>query len=240
MPWTVTAKMDRIPVFKNTPDWHRMLGVSNFPGIGLKFDPNAYPGGYPTRVDMTNKQKLGHFMIVGGTAVVDDAVREIFETLEQGVHQFIPVDIYLKDGVKAEEPYYNLRWGQSILAILSKESGFDGNWTRDVKGRPLDGLPAHAKELFFSAPAIAGKHMWVNPSIHGPLSIIFSDELMEAFQKIGADKYLYCKQYPAINVAWNAEEEIKPLLDSWEDHWDETLPSDKETYRMYRGDDAGN
>jgi hypothetical protein len=220
MPWELTGKMDHIPVFAVSPPWDSSLGVSSSLGMGFAFDPGDWAGRYPVRADLENDIKLDGFSFCGNTVIVGQAAKDVIESLEPGLHQFLPIDVFARDGSLVPGPWYNLRFGQSIGAILSWESGFDGEWWLSHKGRPLTGLPAGSRTLVFSGPAVSGKHLWCNLGVHGPASIFISEVLKSHFDRLGYPS-LYLTQYPAVDLPWDPELELKPVLDWLEQNPDQ-------------------
>jgi hypothetical protein len=103
------------------------------------------------------------------------SIKEFIESIEPGVHEFIPIDVQLSKERTVGETYYLLLLGQSIEAVNFEQ-------TRFRKGFGSEGA---IKSAYFvhpegpcvlHAPRIQGKHLWRGVE-HMALRYFCSDEL---------------------------------------------------------------
>jgi hypothetical protein len=100
------------------------------------------------------------------------------ESLEPGVHQFIPLTVTLKNGGPALEESYLLQIGSRVDAIDGERSvaRFDSGayW--------LDGFPPGTAKLVLRREPIAGRAIWWDEKLTNPF---VSNELHDVMVEIG-------------------------------------------------------
>ncbi|MCG7495029.1 imm11 family protein [Thalassobius sp. Cn5-15] len=147
------------------------------------------------RLKKTPKKIGAMIQIQSGLPLVSEALKNIIETLEPGIHQFWPVSINLPRNKTLPEQYYGLRIA-TFLDSFRPEQSEEESW------RPLGKLftsydsRAKAKGLAFSKDVLAGKHLWREVRLFKP-TMCMSDELQQA----AAEQELYLpKHYPVTVV----------------------------------------
>jgi len=115
---------------------------------------------------------------------VDEALRDLIEELEPGVHQFWPIKITLPKGDPYPEQYFGLRIGQFLDSFRPGESD-DGAW-RERNGWYRVQFPKkqYYAGLALSRQAIAASHLWREKILQRP-GIFFSDTLQSEIKKAG-------------------------------------------------------
>lgn len=183
---------------------------------GFAFDPPFDSRRWdvlPTAARQLDRKPLGDVILeTGDLSLASERFKNAVEALEPGIHMFRPIEITIKTGEPIGERFYVFRCRQTFATVLSRQSGFDGNWMKDYFGRPYRGLNATATDhIVLSAPEIEGRHLFAN-LFHGPSALVFSDDLMERLQSLDL-RYLCTYPVEAIDAAWNADREIGPWLD---------------------------
>ena len=198
--------------------------VTGHPTVpGFAFDPPydaRRPEDRPLKARQLDRKRLGDIVPhTGNLTIVSGRFRSIVESLERGMHIFHPLVVNDMDGERLGEDFYIFSCGQAFGSVLSRKSGFDGNWQETAFGRPHHGLStAKTDGIYLSKPAIAGRHLFAN-LFHGPSMLVFSDTLMERIAPLDL-RYLVTYPVEAVDSPWNAEEEIGPWLDWVDSHRD--------------------
>ncbi len=139
-------------------------------------------------------KKLGA-MIGPGLPMVSETLKNIIETLEPGVHQFLPITIKLPRNKTWPGRYYVLPVA-TFLDRCRREQSKEGSWQPLGKRFTSYDTRADAKGLAFSKDVFAGKHLWREVKLFSP-EFCMSDELQQAV----AEQELYLpKHYPATEV----------------------------------------
>ena len=198
--------------------------VTGHPTVpGFAFDPpydTRHPLTWPHAARQLDHRRLGDIVPdTGNLTIVSGRFKSVVEALEPAIHTFHPLAVADMDGERPDGDYYVFSCGQAFGAVLSRKSGFDGNWQKTAFGRPHHGLSA-AKTggIYMSEPAITGRHLFGN-LFHGPSMQVFSDALMERLAPLDLG-YLVSYPVEAVDAPWNAEEEIGPWLDWVDSHRD--------------------
>ena len=120
-----------------------------------------------------------------GQTVVSEKFRQLVESLEPDVHQFIPVDIYDKPGGAVSSRRYWLNVCRRKDCVDPVRSKFE--WVTDYSG--VTGFwddEAHPdSKLVFSKEKIGDMHLWVNPHLLVHKNFYASSSFMEAAKAAG-------------------------------------------------------
>ena len=154
------------------------------------FDPR-FPDRLPEAARQDDWLDMSDVILdTGNLTVVSGRFREAVEALEPGIHAFHPLAMRDKAGETGFGAYFLFECGQTIPAVLSRKSGFDGRWQTDYFGRPYRGLSsAKTSGLFLSKPEIAGHHLFGN-LFHGPSALVMSDELMARIEPLDYPNFI--------------------------------------------------
>lgn len=176
------------------------------------FDPR-YPDRLPKAARQDDWLDMSDVILDSGNlTVVSGRFREAVEALEPGIHAFHPLAMRDKAGETGFGEYFLFECGQTIPAVLSRKSGFDGRWQTDYFGRPYRGLSsAQTSGLFLSKPEIAGHHLFGN-LFHGPSALVMSDELMARIEPLDL-RHIRAHPVEAVDEAWDVRAEIGPWMD---------------------------
>ena len=118
-----------------------------------------------------------------GILAVDEALKEIIERLEPGVHQFFPIEIRLRNGKLYPEKYYILVIGQ-YFDSFSPEGSDKFSFKLDKVRFSYENNKAGISGLAFRKSVFGGAHLWRERRIIGLLTC-FSDELQAEITKAG-------------------------------------------------------
>lgn len=149
-----------------------------------------------------DKKKICDLFNIIGFTCVSNKLRRIIESLEPGVHFFYGVDLITKDGSIVADEYSVLATDAYVAAELTTYPG--GSWTQTVSGTPI----AQASEI--SAQEISGRHLW-RGFLNSLETIYISGALHDQLE---ANKVRYARyaRVGAVDVAWNMDEQIGPLV----------------------------
>lgn len=137
----------------------------------------------PKSATQTDSNKLVDVFPLPGFVCVGERFRAIVESFEPGVHEFYPIELKSRKGVRYEEPYFLINVCQRFDSILVK--GIDLEWGRRVAGG-LEGIPYLSRMVGTKPPlpvsrsTIAGRHLWLNYWIWEGGGIMVSDQLRAA------------------------------------------------------------
>jgi hypothetical protein len=151
--------------------------------------------GYRVIADRAPKKALWHarkaayaitdIASILGQTLVSEKFKALVESLEPGVHQFMPVDVFDKpDGPVASHRYW--------LNVCHRKDCVDPvrskfKWVADYTG--VTGFwedRAHPdSKLTFSLEKIGAMHLWVNPHLLGQRNFYVSSAFMDAANAAG-------------------------------------------------------
>jgi hypothetical protein len=145
------------------------------------------PHEIPSEVVTTEIHKLlGSLVTVGNSLLaVDEALKDIIERLEPGVHQFWPIKITNRKGQDYPKQFFGMIILRYLDSFRPAESD-EGSWFDRGGGRSysiLGGSKGYAGAAMSKA-IIGGAHLWREKKL-ADLEIFFSDELQAAIQKAG-------------------------------------------------------
>jgi len=152
--------------------------------LDFKNPPNLTSGqpitarGLPTEVRQISDHKyIPDILTIFGKWVVSEDFQRVVESLEPGVHQYLPFKLFRKNGEPAEKQYYFLNICRQVDAIDMELS--DTRWTKD----PFTNEPMHLLQvdgrLVLRKDCIAGLHLWRGDGGY-QTRVFFSDALMDA------------------------------------------------------------
>jgi hypothetical protein len=134
---------------------------------GYPVDPLAVP----TSVCWESKnKKLPDAVKCRGVDVVSEAVREVIERFEPGLHQFLPVDVHRP---QEKEPFEHRYW----MVVCRRIDSADAVHTTNTR-YPSRVWQRGSGKFVFSRTAIGEAHLWRDPWIAG--SILCSHNLGDA------------------------------------------------------------
>ncbi len=128
---------------------------------------------------MSGAKKLHAFIpaLACGPFVASDEFRAIVETMEPGLHQFVPVEVVYKDGRVSDLPYFFVNIMQVLNSIRIENSNV--YWVAPPNPHHPGALSQSAGpfKLTLNKTIVAGKHFWRERLFN--YGVFFSDELME-------------------------------------------------------------
>ena len=186
-------------------------------GWGL---PITYEGPTPLVGRQKNTGRLNDMFIVNLACGISERLRDIIESVEPGVHQYLPLLMLQRNGKPFDEKYFILNICQSFeadifpdpsLRVFSKVSSpFE---------RPK--VEYYDGERLLSAPQIAGRHLWARHGTSfgtGSTTNAYMSETMFKAWKGAKVKYFDhtrgAKGLATIDKPWIADEQI-PEAVAW-------------------------
>ena len=176
--------------------------VDATPDGGMPFaGPVATPLSSGRHVRTENLPTRMHWGSRGGASIPDfdnglilnvsERARDVIETVEPDVHQFVPVEYESTSGKPLDRRYF-LIVGNRIDGVSRQSPGMI--LFRDIMWRPARDLPEDQRppgysdeikaELAFDAAAIGGVHLWVDKHISS-VAVYLSDLLAQAIREAG-------------------------------------------------------
>ena len=125
--------------------------------------------------------------------VVSPRFKDLVETFEPGVHQFVPIDIYKERKGVPVAIYYWFIVGHRIVSVYRKsttyvwvmpdESERGGHWTDYIIERnPLKMTKVDGAKIVFSHRQVDGHHVWHDPHVltfnNGLISDAFANAIV--------------------------------------------------------------
>ena len=167
---------------------HKMIDERGARGPDARFprlspirphEPPIFLRCYPLRT-------LGSFMFARGIPAVDEALKEIIERLEPGLHEFFPLEIRNHKNEISDHRFYTLHINQYLNSFSPEDSDPDifrdnGNYGYISKKSKagITGL-ALKKDVFSDA------HLWFERELNvGNQPVCLSDELQAAITDAG-------------------------------------------------------
>ncbi|WP_068009341.1 imm11 family protein [Pseudovibrio axinellae] len=92
--------------------------------------------------------------------VIAPVLKDFIETLEPGVHEFVPVEVKRDDGSQEFGTYYLMLVRQTSDALLFDETNWDGGQYGYEAARKERFLISHFHNPVLRALACAGLHIW--------------------------------------------------------------------------------
>ena len=139
--------------------WRGQDANRNKLGMGHRVRPETVPSAITIRSDTYPlPDVLAHF-------VVSSKFRDLVERFEPGIHQFIPVDVYLPSRTDPIETYYWFNVGQRLDSVDREHTTYrwDLDWTKENGFWSKRGV-SDAK-LVLSTARIGAHHIWVDPHV---------------------------------------------------------------------------
>ena len=161
---------------------------SNPMTVGCAVDPNTVPR--MVRWRYKEIDCVPDVVLCCGTLLISERVRDVMEPIERGVHQFLPVDIYLNSSAIDDVPIARGYWpvvGQFFDGVSAEHTHQPRAVITHPDGRTEPGLwdfhgvltkkPKSDAPVIFDRGAIAGRHLWVDRSFVKGEHPFMSDEL---------------------------------------------------------------
>lgn len=126
---------------------------------------------FPTSATQRNDKPMCDVFSLPGMNWVSARFRDLVETFEPGVHQFVPIVLKAPDGTPHPGAWYMFNCTQSFDAVLAAESSTRLPWrgakTVDIwNGLPWASIGSMVEKTFtFSRPKVGGRHLWVGQFI---------------------------------------------------------------------------
>jgi len=168
-------------------DW-RAKRRSNPMTAGCAVDPDTVPR--MARWCWKEMDRVPDVDMTHNTTMLSERVRDVMERFEPGVHQFLPVDIYLTPFKAGDVPVVRSYWlvvGQYFDAVSAEHTHQPRVVITHPDGRTEPGLwdftgtltkqPKSDAPVIFDRAAIAGRHLWVDRSFVDGEHPFMSDEL---------------------------------------------------------------
>ena len=175
-------------------DW-RAKRASNPMTVGCAVDPDTVPR--IVRWRYKEMDRLPDVNLCAGTLLISERVRDVMERFEPGVHQFLPVDIYLTPFEAGDVPAARSYWlvvGQHFDAVSAEHTHQPRTVITHPDGRTEPGLwdfsgvltkqPKSDAPVIFDRGAIAGRHLWVDRCFVGGEHPFMSNELGSALREM--------------------------------------------------------
>jgi len=133
-------------------------------------------------------KKLASFIKLNdGLLAVDEALRDIIEELEPGVHTFWPIEITMPRGVAYPTPYFAMVINNHLTAF-SREDSEPGSWRESTPGDHYSTATRPYNKSFsgmaISREAVGSAHIWRERWVKTP-NILFSDTLIDKIKAAG-------------------------------------------------------
>ncbi len=159
-----------------------MVGeIGDFVGQEAPLDPRLFPRVFKTV--RTYKSLAAMIETESRIVAVNEALKNIIERLEPGVHQFHPFRIMMPRGREYPEPYHVLRIGRVLDSFIPVEGTYMGTLGRG-KLLAIDDTKKYLNKLAFSREKISGAHLWREKVLSRP-NILMSDTLKQAIDDVG-------------------------------------------------------
>jgi hypothetical protein len=128
---------------------------------------------------------LGSLIMLNSRIIaVDDALKDIIEQMEPGVHGFYPIEIRMPKGAVFPERYHTLVIGQ-YFDSFSPERSKPGSWRKDGDYAIEHGdRKADMAGLAFSSAVFGKAHLWRERRRREWITL-FSDQLKAAIEQAG-------------------------------------------------------
>jgi hypothetical protein len=164
---------------------------------------------------------LPDMFIVGTACGINERLRDVIESVEPGVHQYLPLLMLQKNGKEIPGKFFMLNVCQSFEADLFP----DLSKRVFVKlHSPFDQprVSYYDGERTFSRPQIAGRHFWTRHACacgtsDYAWSAYMSDVMFNAWKKAKIKYFNYRKNkngFAEVDVPWVAEEQV-PEAVAW-------------------------
>lgn len=167
-----------------------------FTGDAGELKPHECPTEFRIR---ENRKSLGSLIEMNSRLLaVDEALKNIIEKMEPGVHQFREIKITLPKDIGYPCPYYILVIRQFFASFLPEESK-NYRSSPDVGFFFANGDTKHCyANLTISQAVVAGAHLWRERKLRSP-EILLSDELQAeiARQRLRIPKHHRMKAIPS-------------------------------------------
>jgi len=144
-------------------------------------DPRLFPRIFKTT--RTYKDLAAMIETIDRIVAVNEALKNIIERLEPGVHQFYPFRIVMPRGKEYPEPYYILRIGRVLDSFIPVEGTYRGTPGEESLS-VIYTLKKYINKLTFSKQKIGGAHLWREKNLYRP-NILMSDTLKQAIDDAG-------------------------------------------------------
>jgi hypothetical protein len=147
------------------------------------------------RISITNVAiKPFPYHFIDGIEIISDAAKRVIESLEPGIHQFIPVAVECPERLAGQSseglefqftnaPYYAVNVRQSFDAIDKDRSSVRRN--EMVKTKNIYNVRLDEGPFYVRADTVAGKHLWTGGGGVLESKYFISDELKAAFDAKG-------------------------------------------------------
>jgi len=144
-----------------------------------------------------------------------ERVKDVIESVEPDVHQFIEFQLVTPGGKPLEDRYYFLNIMQSFDALLVENSSvkwvwIDGSSSNEFRKKLVlrNPLPFH---YVMSRAKIAGRHLW-RGALMMDYEIFCSEVMFQAFKSAGLTRFFSCTPIKEIDEAWDHEENVGAYL----------------------------
>jgi hypothetical protein len=156
--------------------------------------------------EMPNFMRIGQgiqvlpdmFRSFGGIVIASDRLRRVLEELDPGIHQFIPITVYLKSKELAEGSWFILNVYYKQDSVVDEQSIVRPMSHQQPNARPMMVIKftSRDKQVTIDRSKLSGAHVWREAGYLGPYFL--SDQLHSRLkaQKI---KFLSMKSVIEIN-----------------------------------------
>lgn len=161
-----------------------------------------------------------NIFLVDVAVVCKPALKKLVESVEPGVHLFVPIDLQYADGTEMEGDFYYFNCQTDIDCILTQNRT---EWFRQVRTtgeyRSEFGLIQKLTpiDIQISKPQVSGHHLWT-AGVLGWNNLLISDEFYQICKKAKFRAWEYWRYCEEVDVEWRAEDNMGPLLPIWRDY----------------------
>ena len=181
--------------------------------------PITYDGPTPLVGRQTNTGRLNDMFIVNLACGISERLKDIIESVEPGIHQYLPLLMLQRNGKPFEEKYFILNICQSFEADIFPDLSLRV-FRKASSPFERPEVQYYDGERLLSAPQIAGRHLWARsrPSFGtGSNTNAYMSETMFKAWKGAKVKYFDHKIHRPIALtdkSWIADEQI-PEAVAW-------------------------
>jgi hypothetical protein len=127
------------------------------------------------------RDNLAAIINIGDVLLVEDALKNIIERLEPGIHQFRPITITMPRGAVYPMQYYTMiigQWLDSFAPEMSEPECFSGDGVRSSYTVKYPATKSKMAGLALSANLFGNSHLWRERNMFKPL--IFMSNILHS------------------------------------------------------------
>jgi len=180
MAWRVSVEIEEFSCqFQYGSDGPKMMG-----DIGVS-DPRLSPDQVPSRVTIDGKiSDCALFVLAygGGKWIASQRFKNVVESLEADVHNWLPTELVWSSGEQLKENYYFLQHGKTLDTVIFERSFFKSGVS--TTGENYVFFPVTNHLMTLDRGKVKGKHLW-KEYYCGCKEFFFSNELKRLLESEG-------------------------------------------------------